>query len=1363
MRFTRIVVGAMLLGAMSGVSSVGGDEIAPESTSATITPMRRVLLDPLWTDEPGGEITKLSISRSHAWSRSLKDQCFEGLLNVSLPLSVPVQWKHLHDGHFSLELLVTTEKQTWRRTVAVNSADGSTRIDGVPPGRCLAILRSLDRQRPLFLSITAELPDQAVRGLQFDGSQTGCLAIRMLDRQDQPVNAGEVRITQRPETMNDRRIPVLRWKIEDAATWSNAAQPGGGSVQRLADGTFVIIGLGRGNYSAAFERSGVWERGGGEINPHGGVYVELHQRVGFHAVPDDPAERAADLRLQVGRLQSPHAPVRAWGVIRLGYHGTDAVPAARQLVDALGDRRPVQTSVANEHGLGSNVGWLAKTSLLEIGNGAVPELIRGLTDASPQVRSAAADILGDGRFHDVAAIEPLAALFEDPDVANRWMAARSLGWIGRPATSRLVELARSGTVLQRRWAVCALGIPRDPDTDDVVLAALDDPAAEVRFEAAEQLSDYGQARMTRPLIARLRTTDPEIRPLLIRALEYIREDAVEELLVAIDDESTDVRIRRGCLQVMAHHFEYCHKNDVRALPLLHHMSDEDAEVRQWATATLRYSLKLIGPRVTFDLLATALQDADPRVQTEAAVVCSEVANSSKSDCRLVPLLNRVLADAHRKWREAANESDSPAREPTPDQRVRLRLMTEAAQALGKYGDRRAVESLVQVASANREPDLKAAIVTALCEIADLKGAAFLRGELATSNVAVIQALGRMRDRESLEELVDLLEDAWESNVRGAAATALGRLDDERTARPLTNVLRRATTARFHTYQDDFGAVALALGRVGDAEAARLMLQTAHRVSPPWPRFEGGRDAFPPSETSLEHLLEWHPYPWSLASIGPAAIPALVEGLASEHAVTRAVCAAAIALLPDGPYSTSSRWSEVEVWTHAEVFEVELQRETPAVTTAVLKAILDDEPLVRLHAVRAAGHYGMTAAVPRLIESLTAPFKETQLRGGSGHIPAGYEAQRNEVREAIARALGEIGGVEAETGLCAMIDNNAQSLRVAAVSALRSATTKESVARLIELLTDRDVEVAIIAASSLANIGDRNAIKPLIACLADAHPDNLRAAAAQALGALGADEARPELAQILEPFDLTRLTQTLGTDSSDSRTETQRWLLEQTTVALVRLKDAAGESVLKRALSSDNLPVRNWALHCIAWDIPERPVSQWTDNASVLSALRKLVVDEDDAHFRKAAITALRDPTNEASRATLVACLKDIDPECRQAALMSLATRQPANFLPTLLQMQDDPSPGVRITVVELLGQIMLPQADQALLKRLDDGDRTVSDTALKALTDHDSRNVVARLLQLETSARSPYRRAVLKHILRIRQRGAQPLLLGAGS
>jgi HEAT repeat protein len=1347
MRLTRLAVGVMWLGVMSSLPRIAGDVRAAEPPQPAITPTRHAILDPQWSDQPAGEISKRSIS----WSGTLKRQRFETLLNVKLPILVPVRWTNLHDGNFSLELFVTTGKQTSRRTLVINSADGSTRIDGVPQGDCLAILRSLDPQRPLFLSIKASLSDGDGTGLKFDGSQTGCLALSLLDGQNRSVDAGDVRITHTPENMFDRRLSLLRWKIEDAATWTNRSHPGSANIQRLNDGTFVITGLGRGYYSAEFQRNGTWERGGGEVKSDGGVYVELHQRVGFHPVPDDPTERAADLRRQLDRMQSPFAPVRAWGVVRLGYYGAGAVPAARQLVDALGDKRPVQTSVAKEHGLGSNVGSFAKTSLLAIGNGAVPELIRGLTDASPRVRWAAAEILGETPFRDAAAIEPLLALFEDPDCPNRWMAARSLGFLGGPATPRLVELARSGTVLQRRWAVCALGVHRAQETDGVVLAALDDPAAEVRFEAAEGLRDYGKARLTRPLIERLTIVDPQIRPLLIRALEYIRDDAVEELLAAVEAETTDVRIRRGCLEVLAHHFRYCHKNDVRALPLLHYMSDDDAEVRQWATATLQFSMKLIGPRVTFERISTALQDNNPRVQAEAATVCSEVAGRSGADPRLVPLMMRVLADAHRIWRDAPVEGVSPAREPTAGRQSMIRLMTVTAQALGKFKDRRAVEVLVQVVSKECDPGLKAVIVTALCEIADSKGAPFLRGELVTRNVAVIEALGRMGDTASFDELADLLEDDWDSKVRGAAATALGRLDDERAANPLMEALRRSAMSAFPYFREDFDAVALALGRVGGAEAAELMVRTAHRISPAEPRFEMGRSSFLPVETSLDQLLEWHPYPRSLSSIGPAALPSLVEGMGSEHALTRAVCASAIALLPDGPYTATNRWGGSDVWTHSEVFEVEFEREWASLTTALLKAILDDEPIVQLHAVRAAGRYGLEAAVPRLFEASTAPFKQTQLRGDHSHIPSGDDAQHHEVREAIAGALGEIGGVEAETHLRAMIDDGTLSVRLAAIRALGSAKTKESVAHLIALLKDHDVDVTVGAASSLGQTGNRSSIKPLIDCLADAQPDRLRAAAAQALGTLGADEARLELAHVLEPFDAVRLIQTFRSDSPDPRTEAQRWMLEATVVALVRLKDDAGESLLRRALASNNLPVHRWALQCLGWSIPERPVSQWADNASLLQLLRGLAVGDEEPHWRKAAITALRNPADDDSRVTLIACLKDGDPECHAAALTSLATQQPEQYMPILLQMQDDPSSHVRTTLAELLAQIMDPRGDQILLKLVDDGDATVGGTALKSLKGHDSPDVVVRLRQLERSTHSRHRRAVLKHLLQDRK------------
>ena len=105
-------------------------------------------------------------------------------------------------------------------------------------------------------------------------------------------------------------------------------------------------------------------------------------------------------------------------------------------------------------------------------------------------------------------------------------------------------------------------------------------------------------------------------------------------------------------------------------------------------------------------------------------------------------------------------------------RAEPRVIIWVADALGKIGDVRAAESLSSLLLGN-DPRL-------------VGGLGPVSGQSALMSVAA--ALGRLGDRRQVEPLIDALDRQYEMEVR-AAALVLGRLGDRRAVEPLIAVLR----------------------------------------------------------------------------------------------------------------------------------------------------------------------------------------------------------------------------------------------------------------------------------------------------------------------------------------------------------------------------------------------------------------------------------------------------------------------------------------------------------------------------------------------------------------------------------------------
>lgn len=121
----------------------------------------------------------------------------------------------------------------------------------------------------------------------------------------------------------------------------------------------------------------------------------------------------------------------------------------------------------------------------------------------------------------------------------------------------------------------------------------------------------------------------------------------------------------------------------------------------------------------------------------------------------------------------------------------------------------------------------------------------------------------------------------------------------------------------------------------------------------------------------------------------------------------------------------------------------------------------------------------------------------------------------ELRSYAARALGERGDRRAIPGLLAALDDCDANVRYHAIEALGKLQAVEAVDSLAAVAESRDFFVAFPALYALGSIGDRRVAPRLVPLLADAW---LRLAAVQALGRLGGEAEVTPLAELLDQPD-----------------------------------------------------------------------------------------------------------------------------------------------------------------------------------------------------------------------------------------------------
>ena len=333
-------------------------------------------------------------------------------------------------------------------------------------------------------------------------------------------------------------------------------------------------------------------------------------------------QRIADLRDE--DWQTRRAAAEALGRIDPDEPRSEVVEA---LIIALNKDRGIRKAVAKA------LGQIGDTR-------AVEPLIVALRDTWEDwegSRSAVVDALGridpDWPRSEVAKRQIpafISALVNKKDDGVRWAAAEALVKIGAPAVEPLIAALRDRHFDVRSTVVTALSriVPDWPRSEaakrqvPVFIAALGDKDWRVRWAAADDLGQIGDARAVEPLIAVLRDKDNWVRLGAAEALGWIGDTrAVEPLIVALRDEMKNVRQSAAqSLERISPRWTQREAAKRQGPALIAALRDEDASVRTIAAGTLGQ----IGDVRALEPLIPLLWDANAHLRQETALAIGRI-------------------------------------------------------------------------------------------------------------------------------------------------------------------------------------------------------------------------------------------------------------------------------------------------------------------------------------------------------------------------------------------------------------------------------------------------------------------------------------------------------------------------------------------------------------------------------------------------------------------------------------------------------------------------------------------------------------------------------------------------------------------
>lgn len=639
--------------------------------------------------------------------------------------------------------------------------------------------------------------------------------------------------------------------------------------------------------------------------------------------------------------------------------------------------------------------------------------------------------------------------------------------ISKSLVSLLCELANDDDVSVAKEAVAALGYVRSEVVMQILLESLDDKSRpEMREAAAQALGQQNDERAVEPLIAALENDIDIVKKRAAEALGLLGgEQAVVSLINVLQGSvSVEWRVLESVTLALGK------LGDSRAVePLVAAMKNNGLfwDVRKRAAESLS-SLGWNPQDKELAALSLAFRGeyeectrlGKPAIDALIECIYDEEAleafglMSGLRDERIFKILTRSLY----------NPIDTDA---TDWERVVI-----AIEAIGKQGDARYVDELIELIYENPPWKVQAKAIEVLGNI----------GDLQDINL-VIEHIGIGFETSSYEELINALRKQGEMAIsilieslndkdmfkRSDAAYALGEFGDENAVKPLITALND------EDYEVRVGA-ADSLGVLGDIQAVNPLINLLSDED------SKARAAAAESLGELGDLQAVDPLvillgedddsavimstSWALGQLGDErAVEPLIAALYNENIQVRETIIKALVKIGIekvlGPLiATLISTPDWRVRESAVKLLGELK--DARALKVLIKALRDSDNHVRKSAAHALGQLGDTQAVEPLITTLSDNDKYVRARA--------------------AHALGRLVDFRAIEPLIAALKDDEWNVREGVAQALGQLGDERAVDPLITALFDGESVVGKSAAEALGAIKDLRAVKPLIIAL-----------------------------------------------------------------------------------------------------------------------------------------------------------------------------------------------------------------------------------------------------------------------------------------
>jgi len=561
-----------------------------------------------------------------------------------------------------------------------------------------------------------------------------------------------------------------------------------------------------------------------------------------------------------------------------------------------------------------------------------------------------------------------------------------------------------------------------------------------------------------------------------------------------------------------------------------------------------------------------------------------------------------------------------------------------------------------------------------------------------TKLKALRALGPEASGLAFGHVVKMLQDT-DKDIRFEAARTLGRLEDKRASEPLAECLVSEKLASVRH------AVCMALGSYPGRRTVQVLVEALHDRN--------------------ENVRYWATK--SLGKMGPEAVEALVDALASSSWIVRRHSADAMAAIgqPGGPavLQALEKGNEDQQFWLLQVLGRSGYREAAGALTSFLKS---RNKGLRIQACKALGLLKSRENVVNLILQLKSSYPE--------------------IRDAAAEGLVSIGTPCVEPLVKALFSKYWRVRQKA--SEVLSKVAVNNILPIAKVLAEKNEDARFWAARTLGEIGDIRAVKPLLALLPGTASE-VREAFIEALARIGDQRAIPELVKCLGDRDdriCKRAARALGDFGSQAIPHLIEALGSMTynvrKFASLALEMTGNEAIdsLVELLDDPNPDKGYWAARTLG-----------KMGSRAVDPLREML-NASSSEVRILAINALRDLGSRESVPDIIGCLKDEFWSVRKESALALGMLGDSRALDSLMETLDDEDEVLRARVAEALGRIGDAKAGQALIPLCADvytgtrraavealgmlGDDMGLEPCLEALQDHDEEVVLAAISSL---------------------------------